>query len=213
LAAWIGDAAFRDVTDNWPDIGLVPTQTKLLGSLQNHPRIRALSQYVIAAETGVDLAKEKYKPEFALDVTYGGRGGTNPNGSNRSDLLSMMVVMDVPLFTAKRQDRLVAASVAESSAAEFSRDDVYRQMRSQIELHSVTLQRENERLELFQNTLLPEANFNAEATFEAYQAAVENLTTLMRARITEFEVQLEYVRLQAETRKTRSRLLYLQGEQ
>ncbi len=40
-----------------------------------------------------------------------------------------------------------------------------------------------------------------------------DLTTLMRARITEFDLQLEYARLQAETLKTQARLLYLEGDQ
>jgi hypothetical protein len=34
----------------------------------------------------------------------------------------------------------------------------------------------------------------------------------MRARITEFELQLEHVELQAELLKTQVRLLYLEGE-
>ena len=213
LSAWIGDAASWELDAEWPDIGPVSSESELIKLLDQHPRISAQQQMVIAAETGVDLARERYKPEFSIDLTYGARGGVNPDGSNRPDLLSMMVMMDVPLFTRNRQDRLVAASVAESSAATYGRDDIYRQMRSEIEMHFATLRRENERMDLFQNILLPEAAFNAEATFEAYQAAVEDLTTLMRARITEFESQLEYVRLQADTRKTQSRLLYLKGEQ
>nr|NIP19381.1 TolC family protein [Xanthomonadales bacterium]NIX14167.1 TolC family protein [Xanthomonadales bacterium] len=122
-----------------------------------------------------------------------------------------MVVMDIPLFTANRQDRVVAASVAEANAASFNRDDVYRLMLSDVELHAANLRRERARLSLFEQTLLPDAGFNAESTFEAYQAAVENLTTLMRARITEYELQLDYASLQAESLKTRARLLYLQG--
>jgi hypothetical protein len=59
---------------------------------------------------------------------------------------------------------------------------------------------------------LPDAEFNAAATFSAYQAAVENLTTLMRARITEFELLLDYAALRAETLKTRARLAYFEGE-
>jgi outer membrane protein TolC len=213
LAAWIGDAAFREFEADWPGLASPVSETELKAGLERHPRIRALQQNVIAAQTGVDLARQKYKPGFAVDVTYGGRGGLNPDGQSRSDLLSMMVVMDVPLFTDRRQDRLMAASVAESSAAAFGRDDVYRQMHSEIELHAANLRREQERLDLFENTLLPETEFNADATFEAYQAAVEDLTTLMRARITEFEMELEYASLQAEVRKTQSRMLYLEGEQ
>ncbi len=90
-------------------------------------------------------------------------------------------------------------------------DDTLRRMRSELELNAANLRRERERLALFESTLLPQAQFNADATFDAYQAAVADLTTLMRARITEFELQLEYARLLAESLKTRARLLYLQG--
>lgn len=212
MTAWLGAAALREINADWPQLQPLSDPAEILNHLDKHPRISALNQNIVAADTGIELARQAYKPEFSVDVTYGGRGGTNMDGSSRADLLSMMLVMDVPLFTAKRQDRLVAARVAESSAAMYGRDDVYRMMRSQLEMYQSTFKRQHERIELFQTTLLPEADFNADATFEAYQAAVENLTTLMRARITEFELQLEYARLQSETLKTQARLLYLQGE-
>ena len=212
LATWIGEAAYRELRQPWPPFDLLPAPEAILAGLQSHPRIRAYQQNVVAAETGVDLARQRYKPEFSVDLTYGGRGGLNPDGSGRSDLLSAMLMMDVPLFTGKRQDRVVAARVAESSAAAFGRDDVYRQLKRQAEQYVATLKRQQERLELFRTILLPEADFNSEAALDAYQAAVADLTALMRARITEFELQLEYARLESESLKTRSRLQYLAGD-
>ena len=211
LAAWIGEAAWQPLEMSWPTLpGPLPREAGL-EALKQHPRLRALHQQVIAADRGVALAEQNYKPEFALDLAYGGRGGTNADGSNRSDLLSVMVMMDVPLFRDKRQDRLVAASMAESAAAAFDRDDAHRRLASEYELHYKTLLRQRERLTLFDESLLEDARFNAESAFQAYQAALEDLTTLMRARITEFDLQLEYVRLRAESQKTQARLLYLQG--
>jgi outer membrane protein TolC len=181
-------------------------------SLDQHPRVRALSRNIAAAEANVDLARQKFKPEFSLDLTYGGRAGTNPDGSSRSDLLSLMVVMDLPLFTGNRQDRITAARIAESSAVEFTRDDIFRRMLSEVELHSVTWQRQRERIELFEKTLLPQAAFSSESSFDSYQSFFGDLTTLLRARITEFELRLDHGRLLAESLKTQARLLYLDGE-
>jgi outer membrane protein TolC len=121
-----------------------------------------------------------------------------------------MVTMDLPLFTAERQDRAVAARVAETSAAAFDRDDAHRRLLAEVHLQARTLARQRERLALFETELLPEASFNSEATYSAYQAAVENLSTLMRAHITRFDLQMEHARLQAEALKTQARLLYLQ---
>lgn len=212
LAMWIGDAAYRDLDDVWPQFNFHVSPDAIKKSLQGHPRIQALQKDVFAAETGVELAKQKYKPEFALDVTYGGRGGTNPDGSSRTDLLTLMVVMDVPLFHKNRQDRVVAAQIAESSAAMYSRDDFLRRMRSEVDFHVATHERQQERIELFENTLLPGAAYSSEASFGAYQSSIDNLTTLLRTQITEFELQFEHARLQAEVRKTQARLLYLEGE-
>jgi len=213
LARWIGTAAYRDLEDTWPRFNDSPPADEIKDDLQSHPRILALARKVSAAETGVELAKQKYKPEFALDLTYGGRGGTNPDGSSRSDLLTFMVVMDVPLFHKNRQDRVVAAQVAESSAAIYSRDDLFRRMRSEVDFHVAARRRQQERIMLFENTLLPEAAFSSEASFGAYQSSIEDLTTLLRTRITEFDLQLEHARLQAEVLKTEARLMYLEGEQ
>lgn len=213
LAMWIGDAAYRDLQDTWPQFNAHLSADAIKESLLDHPRIQALQRNISAAETGVELAKQKYKPEFAVDVTYGGRGGHNPDGSSRTDLLTLMVVMDVPLFTKNRQDRVVAAQLAESSAAMFSRDDIFRRMSSEVDFHVATHQKQQARIDLFEDTLLPEAAFSSEASFGAYQSSIEDLTTLLRTRITEFDLQLEHARLQAEVLKTQARLLYLEGEQ
>jgi hypothetical protein len=89
---------------------------------------------------------------------------------------------------------------------------MYRRMRSEAAMQAATLARQLERMKLFEGSLLPDAEFNAEAAFSAYQAALESLTTLMRARITEFELQLDYATLRAEMLKTEARLLYFEGE-
>jgi outer membrane protein TolC len=198
LSIWIGDAAYRDLDDDWPRLRTNSLSDVIKAGLQDHPRVRALQKNVSAAETGVELAKQKYKPEFALDVTYGGRGGTGPNGLSRPDLFSVMVMMDLPLFHKNRQDRMVAAQIAESSAALFSRNDVLRRMYSEVDFHSETLKRQQQRIELFESSLLPEAAFSSEASFGAYQSSIADLTTLLRTQITEFDLQLEHARLEAE---------------
>lgn len=212
LATWIGNAAYRNLASDWPLLKTQSSTAVIKARLPDHPRILALGKNIAATETDVELAREKYKPEFSFDLTYGGRGGRNPDGSSRSDLLSLMMVMDLPLFTNNRQDRVTASRLAKSSAARFTRDDVFRRMQSEIDLHSATWQRQQERIDLFENTILPQAAFSTEASFEAYQSFFGDLTTLLRAQITEFELRLDHARLQAEALKTNARLLYLEGE-
>jgi outer membrane protein TolC len=212
LETWIGAAAYRELKTDWPDLGKIPPLDAIKAQLAEHPRIVAMQRQVDAADTGIELADQRYKPEFGIDLAYGGRGGNNPDGSSRSDLFSVMLMMDLPLFNKNRQDRYKSAAVSESSAAAFNRDDMYRRMNSEAAMHAVTLQRQFQRIRLFEESLLPDAEFNAAAALSAYQAALESLTTLMRARIIEYDLQLEYATLRAELLKTKARLLYFEGE-
>jgi len=212
LAERIGAAAYQDLDPDWPQIDEPPPAQQLIAGLSEHPRLRAWQHEIAKFRTSEELARQAYKPGFAVDLAYGARSGQNTDGSNRSDFLSVFVTMDIPLFTANRQDRVLASSIADTTATEFARDDIYRSMKARIEEQSATLAREQERLKLYQDNLLPQAAFNAETAFEDYQDAVGDLTTLMRARIGEYELKLSNVSLQADEIITRARLLYFQGE-
>lgn len=212
LAQWIGADAYRDLDPQWPQIAMPVGAQQIIAELVDHPRLRAWQYEIAKARTSEELARQAYKPGFAVDLAYGGRGGQNPDGTGRSDMLSVFVSMDIPLFTKNRQDRVLASSIADTSATQFARDDIYRSMKARVNQNIATLNREQERLDLYEELLLPQAAFNAEASFEAYQDAVDDLTTLMRARIGEYELKLNHATLRADEIITRARLLYLQGE-
>jgi len=212
LAERIGANAFRDLDPGWPKISQPSGAEQVIAALVEHPRIRAWQHEIAKSRTSEEIARQAYKPGFAVDLAYGGRSGQNTNGSNRSDLLSVFVTMDIPLFTKNRQDRLLAASIADTSAVEYVRDDVYRSMKARVEEHTATLRREQERLALYNEYLLPQAAYNADTAFEDYQDAIGDLTNLMRARIGEYELKLSHAALRADEIITRARLLYFQGE-
>ncbi len=212
LAEWIGAEAYRELDPQWPLIKQPESAQQIISDLPGHPRLRAWQHEIIRSKTSEEIARQAYKPGFAVDLAYGGRGGQNPDGSSRSDFLSVFVTMDIPLFTKNRQDRVLASSIADTSATQFARDNIYRSMKARVEENSATLLHERERLGLYEELLLPQAEFNAEAAFEAYQDAVNDLTTLMRARIGEYELKLSHAALRADEIITRARLLYLQGE-
>jgi len=212
LAEWIDTDAYRDLDSQWPQLTQPENAQQITGKLVDHPRMRAWQHEIGKSRKTEEIARQAYKPGFAVDLAYGGRGGQNPDGTDRTDMLSVFVTMDVPLFTKNRQDRVLASSIAETSATQYARDDIYRSMKASVNQNFATLTREQERLVLYEEHLLPQAAFNAEAAFEAYQDAVDDLTTLMRARIGEYELKLSHVSLRADEIITRARLLYLQGE-
>jgi outer membrane protein TolC len=212
LAERIGADAYRELDGQWPEINRPEAAQEIIAGLAGHPHLLAWQHQIEKSRTSEEIARQAYKPGFAVDLAYGGRGGQNPDGTDRSDFLSVFVTMDIPLFTKNRQDRVLASSIADTSATEYARDNVYRSMKARVEEHAATLTSEQERLDLYEELLLPQAAFNAETAFVDYQDAVKDLTTLMRARIGEYEIKLSHAALRADEIITRARLLYLQGE-
>jgi outer membrane protein TolC len=160
----------------------------------------------------VEVARQQYKPGWMLDVSYGERTGSGMDGTRRSDLLSAMVTLDLPVFTGKRQDRRVAASVAEADALRHQRDDVYRELQRTLDAEYPRWERLHEREQVFARQILPAARHNAESALSAYRNGVTDFTALMRAHIMDLDSRLQALRTQADRLQTQARLLYLVGD-
>ena len=158
------------------------------------------------------MARQEYKPGWSLLLDYGYRSGNNPDGSERADFATAIVSLDVPLFTANRQDKKVSASEKKISAARYLKDDQLRKLKQQYEKNHHLWQRLNEREQLYKNSLLTAARNNTQAALKAYQSGVTEFNTLMRAEITELDVRLEDLRVRVDRAVAQANLLYIIGE-
>ncbi len=213
LAKWIGgEHAGRPLTPGIPPLPGPPARADIAAVLGEHPVLKVADARVAAAEDSVALARQAYRPGWMLDVTYGFRDGRNPNGTERSDFVSAMVSLDLPLFTGNRQDRRVAAARRRLDAATDTRVERRRELVRMLEADYAAWTRLTERVDYYARHLVPKAAENAAAALHAYQSDTGDFTQLMRARITELETRLQYVRLHVDHIKAQARLLYLAGE-
>jgi len=179
--------------------------------LEKHPVMNMQQAMVVANEKNIELAKQSYKPSWMLDVTYGKRQDAI-NGTERADFVSAMVVFDLPLFTADRQDKKVAANKFRLNGALNSRDERKRELIKMWQAAQAKELRLSQRIKQYQSLLVPKARENTEAALFAYQSGRSDFTALMRAQITELETQLKELRLKVDAAKTRALLIYLVGE-
>ena len=179
--------------------------------LEKHPVMNMQQAMVVANEKNIELAKQSYKPSWMLDVTYGKRQDAI-NGTERADFVSAMVVFDLPLFTADRQDKKVAANKFRLNGALNSRDERKRELIKMWQAAQAKELRLSQRIKQYQTLLVPKSRENTEAALFAYQSGRSDFTALMRAQITELETQLKELRLKVDAAKTRALLIYLVGE-
>lgn len=213
LVKLIGGEARGPLAEPLPALAPLPSLSELQQAIAAHPIMRMENSRVEAGRFGVGLARERYKPGWMVDLTYGDRSGENPAGDARSDFFSAMVMLDLPLFTDKRQDRVLAAQQQDLAARQLDRDDRRLELQRVLENDHAEWIRLGERQALYQTQVVPQAQQNAAASVNAYQSGVTDFSGLMRARLTELDSQLVALRVEVDRTKAQARLLYLAGEQ
>ena len=209
LSQWIGDAAWQSLPRVLPALDDVPAEARIAERLIDHPEVAQQRAKQQMSKQSVAIAQEQYKPGWAVGAEYRKRFGDNPDGSNREDMAAVMLTVDLPLFVDKRQDQRLTASEKRLQAASLARDDTLRKLRQQLASAEALRKRLEARLERYDGKLLNEARENASAALQAYQSRTTDFTALMRARITELEMQIQALKLRVDLMKTRAGLLYL----
>ncbi len=198
LSEWVGTESVRPVATKLPEWTAVPPLEVLRKDLRAHPAMLAADANVGASYVGVDLAEQKYKPDWALDLGYGYRDGYLSNGQPRSDFVSLSVTVDLPFFRSSRQDRSVGAALSQRRAADQSREELLRRLSSQLDAEYVRWQDLGRRLELYEESILGISADNASAALAAYQSDTGDFADAMRGYVDDLDTRLEYIRLQVE---------------
>jgi outer membrane protein TolC len=198
LSEWVGTESGRPVATKLPEWTAVPPLEVLRKDLRAHPAMLAADANVGASYVGVDLAEQKYKPDWALDLGYGYRDGYLSNGQPRSDFVSLSVTVDLPFFRSNRQDKSVGAALSQRRAADQSREELLRRLSSQLDAEYVRWQDLGRRLELYEESILGISADNASAALAAYQSDTGDFADAMLGYVDDLDTRLEYIRLQVE---------------
>jgi outer membrane protein TolC len=211
LGRWIGhQEAARPLPGELPALPTVADKTRTLEELADHPVLQVEEAMLAASDREVDLARQLYRPGWALDLTYG-RILDEPMDA-RQNTWSVMVQFDLPIFTSKRQDRQFAASQQQAAAARYGRAERLRDLQSAVESEHAAWQRLGERFELYERELLPQSGQTAQAALQAYQARATEFSMLMRAYLNELENRLQALRVQVDRARVQANLLYFSEE-
>lgn len=180
----------------------------LFDAMQSHPALLAAERQIESIATGVDLARQKYRPGWGLSAQYGYRA-EDPAGRDRDDLLSVGLTIELPLFRSNRQDREVNAAMAREASAWTGHTLLVRQLVAELDSALVALIRENERLALYESRLLPQMSQQAEASLAAYNNADGDFDEAVRARIAELDSKIEALAIGVSRQQIRARIGYL----
>ncbi|MDH3590124.1 MAG: TolC family protein [Gammaproteobacteria bacterium] len=211
LSQWLGDAAYRPIPNVLADWPIVPPVEELRSRLQEHPALQAADARIAAQQSAVDLADAGKKPEWTLDVGYGYREGSLPSGEPRSDFVSLSVTVGLPMFSENRQDRELAAALADRSAARSSRQRLLAELNSALLSEHARWTEHTRRMTLYESQILRTSAASADAALLAYRNDAADVADVLRGSLENLEAQLDYVRLRVERAKSFVALANLGG--
>ena len=220
LSEWIGDNSGLPLPSRLPEQSkylrpLLPAHKTaqidrqvLYELVRQHPALGAIDQRIEATQTAEELARQKYKPAWSLSANYGYRAD-DLAGVDRADLFSIGVNLDLPLFTANRQDRDVSAAISRTGALRTDRQLLARRLVSELDDALAQLQRLDERKQLYEELLLPQMSEQAEASLNAYNNDDGDFSEAVRARIDELDARIEALVIAVDTEKVFTTIDYL----
>lgn len=197
--------ASRPLPDVLPVLPPVPERDVALERLAGHPMIRSHNARIDARELGIDLALQEYRPAWGIEAGYGLRG-------SRSDIASIGVSVQMPLFGRDRQDETVASARDLRRAAELERAATLLDLAQRLESELAQLNRLGESARLYEGTVIPRAQETADSVLLAYQNEGADFAELVRSELALLDAQLTLLRIEVDALQAQSRLLYLAGD-
>lgn len=179
------------------------------------PLLEKTRKHISAAQSRLDLAEKDYYPDFKVGVAYGDRRGDNPiaQGGSRSDLLSLMVSVNLPIHTDRRQSKAVQQRSFELTQNRYALQDKQNAVRADISLAATNYQRAQEQFALFKQGIIPLARQTVSSMLAGYQVNQVDFLNLIRSQVTLFNYQLQYWQTLTEANQALAQLIAAVGEE
>ena len=190
---------------------LASQETLYARALAARPVLHAKRSTLQASESRLELAKKQYYPDFKVGVTYGNRDDDDL-GQSRQDFLSLMVSVNVPLYTGSKQDRAVQQHSRELEKSRYALADERNLVMSSVTMATTDFSRAVEQVSLYKQGIIPQARQTVASMQAGYQVDEVDFLNLVRSQITLLNYELQYLKSYTEMNQAIARLVAAVGE-
>ena len=201
LARWIRDAAFRAIPSETPTVPALPSLEIVLTRVRSHPHLAGADASVAVATTNAELAQAAHRPDWRVELSYGDRPAY-------SDMVSLQVGIDLPIFPGDRQDQSTLAALSQRESAESSREDASRQLVAEVRTSYQDEKYLLQRLASYDSKLIPEGQARVAAALAGLRAGRSQFRDVLDARRAALESQMTRLGIEADLLKASIELVY-----
>jgi outer membrane protein TolC len=160
-----------------PEVRLDPFELRK-EAIARRPQLLALDSIVARNRRAIDLAKVERYPDFDVRLAYGQRDRM-PGGAGRSDMVSVTVAMNLPIWEkTKTQPRIAEAAAMHDQAASLlqaQRNETAMRLGQQIAVAEQSLRTAR----LYRTEIIPQAYGTIDAAIAAYQVGRSDFALLL----------------------------------
>ena len=203
LARWVGN------TDH-TSLGIAPNISEssldtqhLYHQVNEHPDIAVMRAEEAVAMAEAKAARQEKQSDWTWSVMYGERS------SGFSDMISIGVSVPLQWNQENRQDRVVAAKLAQADQVRAEREEMTREHIAETARWLDTWKSNLVRLSDYETALIPLANQRTNAVVAEYRGGKGKLVAVLDARKMEIATRIEKLRIEMETAALWATLEYL----
>lgn len=197
-----------------PDLDL----TKLQQQAQTgKPAVVSMERQVEMAENGIELAQRQKLPDYQFTIAYKDRKQSGMNAEPDTWKMEFMVML--PLWQTKNKAEVKAAA-ANLEAAQSSLVNMQNMTGLDLEMALTEAQSDWRRIELYKNTVIPQAEQTYQAGIVGYtngkvdfMAVLDSLNALRNARLDYYKARIDYEKAMANLEKAIGKPLFISGVQ
>jgi cobalt-zinc-cadmium efflux system outer membrane protein len=156
-------------------------------AVRENPMIRAHRAMIAAQAARVDLARKAHLPDFDVSLQYGQRDG-------RSDVVSAVVSVPIPLRKGSKQDLEVKEAQARLAALEAEHHEQANELRARVAQAYADLERDRAQLALYMKSIIPQGRAALESATASFQVGRVDFLTLLENQTTLYNYETAYYR-------------------
>lgn len=205
LKRWIGEPANQPLTGKAPDWPI--NRETLSHGLHRHPELDLFDPKTHVLDAEVAEAKADKIPDWALQLAYQRRGPAY------SDMVSLQVSVDLPMFAGTRQQPKLEAKLSERAALQAERSATLLEHAAMLEATLAEHRRLSNAVKRAREILIPLAEEKVSLTLAAWRSNQTDLPSLIDARKERIDAELKAIALEGEQKQLAARLHYTYSEE
>jgi outer membrane protein TolC len=158
-------------------------------AMERRPQLLALQSIVERNRRAIELARTERYPDFDVRFSYGQRDRM-PGGPGRSDMVSVTLAMNLPIWErTKTQPRIAEAAAVHEQALSMlqaQRNETLMRLSQQVAAAKQSLRTAR----LYRNEIIPQARLTIEAAMAAYQVGRSDFALLLDNQMSVLNFQL-----------------------